>query len=409
MSVNQTRLVWEYSRHGGAKRLLMLALADHADPEGICWPSIARLALMIYRTERQTQYLLQEVLKANPTELIILEPGGRGRRLKKSHLFKIVVKPHANGLTAKLKALRDARGGQGEENFTLETDGGQGEENFTHKGEEMRKSRVKKNASKGEAHFTQTTIEPPTTNHHTTTTAAAAVDMGNGEWNWKALGTAAKLPKKHLEELTGAACPPQSFVGLYLYGLSAPGIRTPNLWASRKLSDNPQLTAGQPYEPLAEMGPSKLAQLCGWIRDGGPLPDFCGRYTDGAALAWRGLMSSKFNRPEALGAAADQAINELGLSGLVVAPEPLRTLEREPAAPAPELDVWERMLANGLRADMSEAALIRLRRCHLVADNGPEGIVVGVPAAHDYDWLSRQLATKLRSLHRVELVPAYSK
>lgn len=53
MSVRATSAVWEHSLMEGSHRLVMLALADHADDAGRCWPGHARLAVKC-RVSRDT-------------------------------------------------------------------------------------------------------------------------------------------------------------------------------------------------------------------------------------------------------------------------------------------------------------------------------------------------------------------
>ena len=63
---------------------LLLALAYHGSP---CWPSVERLATMIRRSERQTQYLLRHLEQ----EGYITVKKGRGR--SKSSTYTIKVQP----------------------------------------------------------------------------------------------------------------------------------------------------------------------------------------------------------------------------------------------------------------------------------------------------------------------------
>jgi hypothetical protein len=61
MSIRVMSQVWEESEHSGGKLLVLLALADAANDEGICWPSIATLALKSRMSERNVQRLLREL------------------------------------------------------------------------------------------------------------------------------------------------------------------------------------------------------------------------------------------------------------------------------------------------------------------------------------------------------------
>ena len=44
MSLEASKAVWQHSRARGTARLILLALADHADEAGVAWPSLSRLA-----------------------------------------------------------------------------------------------------------------------------------------------------------------------------------------------------------------------------------------------------------------------------------------------------------------------------------------------------------------------------
>lgn len=68
--------VWESSSAKGGARLVLLALADHANDEGYCHPSVARLALKSALTERNVQLILRN-LEARG-ELVTLRSAGRG-------------------------------------------------------------------------------------------------------------------------------------------------------------------------------------------------------------------------------------------------------------------------------------------------------------------------------------------
>jgi len=77
--------VWEHSRHKGSDLLLMLAIADHADDNGVAYPSIPRLAQKMRMSERNVQYRLDKLL--NSTELVIMKNAGPGG----VHLFQVKV------------------------------------------------------------------------------------------------------------------------------------------------------------------------------------------------------------------------------------------------------------------------------------------------------------------------------
>lgn len=62
MSVKIMAEVWEHSQAKDSELLLLLALADHAESVNAqCWPSVARLARLIRKSERNTRYLLRRL------------------------------------------------------------------------------------------------------------------------------------------------------------------------------------------------------------------------------------------------------------------------------------------------------------------------------------------------------------
>ncbi|MBK8050069.1 MAG: helix-turn-helix domain-containing protein [Anaerolineales bacterium] len=84
--------VWENSNQCGAARLLLLALAEHANDDGVCWPSISRLAKYSNVSERQTQRILKKLVADGEVELTV-RTGGRG----KTQCF--IIKGYTDGIS----------------------------------------------------------------------------------------------------------------------------------------------------------------------------------------------------------------------------------------------------------------------------------------------------------------------
>ena len=78
MSVRISSRVWECSNLPGAKKLLLLALADHANDDGIAWPGAVKLAAKINQSERHTRRLLQELESSG--HIACKQGGGRGHQ-----------------------------------------------------------------------------------------------------------------------------------------------------------------------------------------------------------------------------------------------------------------------------------------------------------------------------------------
>lgn len=67
--------VFERGPENPHQRLLLLAIADHADDDGVCWPSIDRLAAKCAVSARQVQRTLQQL----QTDGWLVVDRGRGR------------------------------------------------------------------------------------------------------------------------------------------------------------------------------------------------------------------------------------------------------------------------------------------------------------------------------------------
>ncbi len=63
MSIRIMSLVWERSQHKGSELLLLLAIADNANDQGVAYPSIRTLAKKTRLRERTVQYLLRDKLE----------------------------------------------------------------------------------------------------------------------------------------------------------------------------------------------------------------------------------------------------------------------------------------------------------------------------------------------------------
>lgn len=76
MSITVATRVWKNSRQRGTMKLLLLALAEFANNDGVCWPSVGKLANYINETERNTRLLIRRLI--NEGELVTVPGGGRG-------------------------------------------------------------------------------------------------------------------------------------------------------------------------------------------------------------------------------------------------------------------------------------------------------------------------------------------
>lgn len=69
MSIEVMSSVWGSSRLGGTELLLMLAIADFANSEGVAYPSVATLAKKIRMSERNAHYLLRKLEESGELEI----------------------------------------------------------------------------------------------------------------------------------------------------------------------------------------------------------------------------------------------------------------------------------------------------------------------------------------------------
>jgi len=88
VSVYLTTHVWHHSKHKGTALLLVLALADQANDEGVCWPSVQTLAHKTRLSERSVQNLLPEVLGSGEVEVLKETHGGHSPRV-----YRVVAPP----------------------------------------------------------------------------------------------------------------------------------------------------------------------------------------------------------------------------------------------------------------------------------------------------------------------------
>ena len=63
MSIKLMSAVWQHAPVKGGQLLVLLALADHADDNGLCWPGVPSLAKKSRLTERQVQRILRKLEK----------------------------------------------------------------------------------------------------------------------------------------------------------------------------------------------------------------------------------------------------------------------------------------------------------------------------------------------------------
>jgi len=84
MSIKIMTWVWEHSPYSGAPLLVHLALADHANDEGRCWPSQRRLADKARCTDRLVR---SAISRMQADRLLDIEVESNGR---KTHMYRLL-------------------------------------------------------------------------------------------------------------------------------------------------------------------------------------------------------------------------------------------------------------------------------------------------------------------------------
>lgn len=75
MSVKVMSLVWDKSRHTGTALVMLLAIADHANDDGVCWPAVETIARKARVKKRQATNLIAQLEASG--ELIVRRGLGR--------------------------------------------------------------------------------------------------------------------------------------------------------------------------------------------------------------------------------------------------------------------------------------------------------------------------------------------
>lgn len=78
MSIKVMTRVWEHAQHKESTLLILLALADFADDNGICWPEVPTLAAKARVSDRRATDIIQALEKDG--SIVFKRGGGRGKR-----------------------------------------------------------------------------------------------------------------------------------------------------------------------------------------------------------------------------------------------------------------------------------------------------------------------------------------
>jgi len=94
MSLEASKAVWEHSQAKGTARLILLSLADHADEDGVAWPSLSRLAKMANVHVSNISKNLNILIEMGELSRVGTVPSKQG---KKGTKYKILI-PRTRGV-----------------------------------------------------------------------------------------------------------------------------------------------------------------------------------------------------------------------------------------------------------------------------------------------------------------------
>lgn len=334
MSIEVMTRVWNHSRQSGTALLLLLAIADCANDEGEAWPGGEFLSKRIRKTKSYTRELIEKLIKSH--ELRRTHTGGKGQG--DSHHYKITVKGRLRGGLGEVTTLKNRL-------EPLEP------------------------------------IEPFKLPLYTTTTnPVVAVD---DDWDLSRLVELGRVTKARTAEITALDPAPSAsaYVAHYLYGMTIHKINAPAHFAAKRIVE--QLTAGEPFEQLADHGPKWLTECLHWIFTGGV------EYFDGLtpqALALRNYLPT-----DVAARMIPRAFDELGLSAYLPKqepPEPVGEFVSFVPPERPMLDEWQQAIEQ-MRPHYRPPTLQSLEQCKLVGrENGT--MLIEVPNSHMLQWFEVQ-------------------
>lgn len=119
MSVHVSSQVWKDCRQSGERLLVMLAMADCADDEGVCWPSQAYLAERARITERGAQKIIDSLIQGGEIEMV--SPGGGRGRSARYRMPRYVKKGEPHSPNESSKGERGS-GNRGQERANAEAE-----------------------------------------------------------------------------------------------------------------------------------------------------------------------------------------------------------------------------------------------------------------------------------------------
>jgi hypothetical protein len=114
VSIKVLSEVWEHSKASGTPLLVLLSLADYADDDGECWPSIDAIRKKCrLKDERHVKRVIHETLERELGEVVVIPLAGKASRKGglRSNRYRIVVHLPDEPLTVVEQPLSEGDGG----------------------------------------------------------------------------------------------------------------------------------------------------------------------------------------------------------------------------------------------------------------------------------------------------------
>lgn len=102
MSIDAIKAVFERSISSGSDRVMLLAIAEHLNDKGLCWPSMERLARMCNTSTRQAIRLVENLRQIG--ELEVQRSAGPGG----ANLYRIALSTPDKHVTPDIRVTPDA-------------------------------------------------------------------------------------------------------------------------------------------------------------------------------------------------------------------------------------------------------------------------------------------------------------
>ena len=112
MSIKILDAVWRYQGNVSAK-LALLALADHADDQGICWPGMNAIAEKICLSKSQAQRVIHSLINEGIVSVIGNHNGGYHKEMTRRYRLNLDRLTGSTGATGSSNATGSTHAAEG--------------------------------------------------------------------------------------------------------------------------------------------------------------------------------------------------------------------------------------------------------------------------------------------------------